>query len=98
MSYSDRCNGGHLPFGLVLMFKILLMQTLNNLPDKRTEYRINDRLSFMRFLDLRLSDRVPDAKTLWSFGKRLTQAQAIDVLFNHFDAPLRNAGYLPMSG
>lgn len=64
MSYSDRCNGGHLPFGLVMMFKILLMQTLNSLSDKRTEYRINDRLSLMSFLGLRLSDRVLDAKTV----------------------------------
>lgn len=80
------------------MFKILLMQTLNSLSDKRTEYRINDRLSFMRFLDLRLSDRVPDAKNIWLFRKRLTQAKAIDVLFDRFDATLRNAGYLPVSG
>ena len=32
------------------MFKILVIQTLNNLSDERTEYLINDRLSFMRFL------------------------------------------------
>ncbi len=68
------------------------------LTDKRTEYLINDRLSFMRFLGLGLSDRVPDAKTVWLFRKRLTQAGAIDVLFNRFDATLRNAGDLPMAG
>ncbi|GFE98159.1 hypothetical protein GCM10007867_30940 [Gluconobacter cerinus] len=32
------------------------------------------------------------------FCERLTQANAIDGLFNRFDAILRNAGYLPMSG
>ncbi|WP_264779051.1 transposase, partial [Gluconobacter sphaericus] len=42
--------------------------------------------------------RVPDAKTLWLFRERLTQAGAIDGLFNRFDATLLNAGYLPMSG
>jgi hypothetical protein len=41
---------------------------------------------------------VPDAKTVWLFRERLTQAGAIDILFNRFDATLRNAGYLPMSG
>ena len=41
------------------MFKILMIQTLNNVSDERTEYLINDRLSFMRFLGLGLSDRVP---------------------------------------
>lgn len=44
------------------MFRILVIQTLNNLSDEPTEYLINDRLSFMRFLVLGLSDRVPDAK------------------------------------
>lgn len=52
----------------------------------------------MRFLGLGLSDRVPDARTVWLFRERLTQAEAIDVLFNRFDTTLRNAGYLPMSG
>ncbi|TCW21897.1 transposase-like protein DUF772 [Gluconobacter oxydans] len=52
----------------------------------------------MRFLGLGLSDRVPDAKTLWLFRERLTQAGAIEGLFNRFDTILRSAGYLPMSG
>ena len=30
------------PFDAVLMFKILLIQTLNNLSGERTEYLIND--------------------------------------------------------
>ena len=75
-----------------------MIQTLNNLSNERMEYLINDRLSFMRFLGLGLSDRVPDAKTVWLFRERLTQAGVIDGLFSRFDATLRNAGYLPMSG
>ncbi|MCW2264236.1 hypothetical protein M2305_000183 [Gluconobacter cerinus] len=66
--------------------------------DERMEYLINDPLSFMRFLGSGLSDQVPDAKTVWLFRKCLTQARAIERLFDRFDAPLRNAGYLPMSG
>jgi len=38
------------------------------------------------------------AKTIWLCCERLTQAGAIDVLFNRFDMILRNAGSLPMSG
>uniref|UniRef100_UPI000495D0AD IS5/IS1182 family transposase n=1 Tax=Kozakia baliensis TaxID=153496 RepID=UPI000495D0AD len=98
LAYADGSKGGRPPFDPVLMFKILVIQTLNNLSDERTEYLINDRLSFMRFLGLGLSERVPDAKTIWLFRERLTQAGAIDILFNRFDATLRNAGYLPMSG
>ncbi len=52
----------------------------------------------MRFLGLGLSDRVPDAKTDWLFRERLTWPGAIETLFDRFDATLRNAGYLPMSG
>jgi len=55
--------------------------------DERTEYLINDRLSFMRFLALGLLDRVPDAKTVWLFRERLAQAGAIERLFDQFDAP-----------
>ena len=66
LAYSGGSKGGP-PFDPVLMFKILVIQTLNNLSDERTEYLINDRLSFMRFLGLGLSDRVPDAKTVWLF-------------------------------
>jgi len=97
-AYSDGSKGGRPPFDPALMFKVLVMQTLNNLSDERTEYLINDRLSFMRLLGQGLSDRVPYAKTVWLFRECLTQAGAIDGLFNCFDAILRNAGYLPMSG
>lgn len=98
LAYSDGSKGGRLPFDLVLMFRILVIQTLSNLSDERTEYLINDCLSFMRFLALGLADRVPDAKTIWLFRERLTQTGAIEVLFNRFDMILRNAGSLPMSG
>jgi len=46
LAYSDGSKGGRPPFDPVLMFKILVIQTLNNLSDERTEYLINDRLSF----------------------------------------------------
>ena len=80
------------------MFKILVIQTTNNLSDERAEFLINDRLSFMRFLGLGLSDRVPDARTIWLFREKLTKAGAIRPLFERFDATLRQSGYIAMSG
>lgn len=59
---------------------------------------MSDRLFFMRFLVLGLSDRVTDAQTVWLFRECLTKDGAIDGLFNCFDVILRSAGYLPMSG
>ena len=82
LAYADESKGGRPPLDPVLMFKILVIQMLNNFSDERTEYLINHRLSFMRFLGMGLSDRVPDAKTVWLFRERLTQAGAIDGRFN----------------
>jgi transposase, IS5 family len=95
---SDRTKGGRPPYDPVLMFKILVLQTLYTLADDQTEYQLKDRLSFMRFAGLALEDRVPDAKTIWLYREQLTQAGAIERLFAWFDAALRDAGYLAMSG
>ncbi|GBR54724.1 transposase [Gluconobacter sphaericus NBRC 12467] len=36
LAYSDGSKGGRPPFDPVLMFKVLLIQTLNNLSDERS--------------------------------------------------------------
>ena len=98
LAYSDGADGGRPPYDPVMMFKILVVQAHNNLSEERSEFLINDRLSFMRFLGLGLGDRVPDARTIWSFRERLVKAKAIERLFVRFDQAVRAAGYIPMSG
>jgi IS5 family transposase len=95
---SDRAQGGRPPYDAVLMFKVLVLQTLYTLADDATEYQIKDRLSFMRFLGLALHDRVPDAKTIWLYRELLVRAGAVTRLFERFDAVLRERGYLAMGG
>src|SRR5919106_3762302 len=95
---SDRAKGGRPPYDPVLMFKVLVLQTLYTLSDDQTEYQVKDRLSFMRFVGLALEDRVPDAKTIWLLREQLTRAGAVDRLFARFDAVLRDACYLAMGG
>ena len=95
---SDRAKGGRPPYDAVMMFKVLVLQTLYTLADDQTEYQLKDRLSFMRFVGLALEDRVPDAKTIWLFREQLTRAGAVKRLFERFDAVLRQAGYLAMGG
>lgn len=73
---SDGAKGGRPPFPAVLMFKILVLQALYNLSDDQAEFVIQDRLSFMRFLGLSLSEKVPDAKTIWLFRESLVRAGA----------------------
>ena len=98
LAYADGSQGGRPPFDPVMMFRILVIQAANALSDERAEFLINDRLSFMRFLGLGLSDRVPDARTIWLFREKLTRAEAIKPLFDRFDAALREAGYVAMGG
>ena len=95
---SDRSKGGRPPFDHVLMFKVLILQTMHSLSDERTEFLIKDRLSFMRFLGLGLADPVPDANTIWTFREALKRAEAVDGLFRQFDNALRASGFLAMSG
>ena len=98
LAYSDGSQGGRPPFDPVMMFEILVIQAANALSDELTEFLINDRLSFMPFVGLSLSDRVPDARTIWLFREKLTRAEAIKPLFDRFDAALREAGYVAMGG
>jgi len=98
LAYSDGAKGGRPPFDPVTMFKILVIQAANNLSDERTEFLINDRLSFMRFLGFGLADRVPDARTIWLFREKLTKAGAIQPLFTRFDEVLHASGYIAMGG
>ena len=100
---SDRGEGGRPPFDHVLMFKVLVLQSMHSLSDERCEYLIKDRLSFMRFLGLGLADTVPDANTIWTFRKALTRATiegepAVAHLFKRFDAAVKACGYLAMGG
>ena len=95
---ADRTKGGRPAFDHVLMFKVLILQSMHCLSDERAEYLIKDRLSFMRFLGLGLSQPVPDANTIWTFREALKKANAIDGLFRRFNEALRTSGFLAMSG
>ena len=95
---ADRSKGGRPPFDAVLMFKVLILQTMHSLSDERTEYLIKDHLSFMRFLGLSLADGVPDANTIWTFREALKKANAVEALFARFDEALRVSGFLAMRG
>ena len=95
---SDRAKGGRPPMDAVMMFKVLVLQSLYGLADEQTEFQIRDRLSFMRFLGLDLHGRVPDARTIWLFREMLTKAGAVEALFARFDAHLKEQGYLAMGG
>lgn len=84
-----KSEAGRKPFDRVLLFKMLVLQRMNNLSDDRLEYQVRDRLSFMRFLGLDLAGVVPDAKTMWVFREELKDNHLMDRLFARFDECLR---------
>lgn len=93
-----KSNAGRKPFDVIIMFKIMILQSLYNLSDDQIEFQVRDRLSFMRFLGLSLGDIVPDAKTVWLFREQLTEAKLIKKLFNQFDDFLRENGFSAKKG
>jgi len=93
-----KSNAGAKPYDVLLMFKVLILQSLYNLSDEAIEYQILDRLSFMRFLGLRLGSRVPDAKTIWLFREQLTEAGLAEELFRQFEAVLEESGFAAKKG
>lgn len=52
-------KGGRPSFDPVLMLKILVLQALCLVSDEGTEFQIKERLSFQRFLGVRLDGTVP---------------------------------------
>ena len=93
-----KSNAGRKPFDAVMMFKILVLQTLYNLADEQVEYQVRDRLSFMRFLGLGLEDVVPDATTVWLFREALSRANLVKALFDRFNGYLNAKGYIARGG
>lgn len=87
-----KSEAGRKPYNRLLMFKLLVLQSLYNLSDNKVCFYAQDRLSFMRFLKIGLSEKVPDEKTLWSFREVLTQGKVIERLFDKFEK------YLSMHG
>jgi len=93
-----KSNAGRKAFDTIVMFKILVLQSLYNLSDDAVEYQVRDRLSFMRFLELTIGDRVPDAKTIWLFREQLGQVKLVKRLFKKFNQYLREQGFKARKG
>ena len=89
-----KSSAGRKPFDAILMFRMLVLQALNNLSDEQVEYQVRDRLSFSRFLRLAIEDSIPDATTLWLFREKLAKAGLIEKLFDRFDQHLAAKGYM----
>jgi IS5 family transposase len=93
-----KSSAGRKPFDAIVLFRMLVLQALNNLSDEQVEYQVGDRLSFTRFLRLGIEDRIPDGTTLWLFREKLAKAGLIEKLFDRFDQHLGAQGYIARGG
>lgn len=90
--------GGRPRHDVVMMFKVLVLQRYYNLSEDQTEYQVNDRLSFQKFLGMTLADKVPDKNTIWDFKETLNRENGIEKLFARFEKQLQAAGLVGNAG
>jgi IS5 family transposase len=83
--------------GLVL-FKMALLQTWYGLSDYEVEDRVNDSISFSRFVGISLDDSVPDHSVLSRFRTELTKKGAYDKIFKALNKQLDKHNILVKTG
>jgi len=93
-----KSTAGRKPIDALVMFRMLIVQSLYNLSDEQAEYQARDRLSFTRFLALGMEDQIPDGTTLWLFREKLAKAGLIEKLFEQFGRYLEAKGYIARGG
>lgn len=95
---APKSPAGRKPYDRVLLFKMLILQSLYNLSDDQLEQQTLDRLSFHRFLGLNMGDRVPDSKTIWLFRESLNNDDRARRLFDKFEKYLTLKGLKARKG
>jgi IS5 family transposase len=82
----------------LLLFKMSLLQTWYGLSDYEVEEKVNDSLSFMKFVGLSLEDDVPDHSVLSRFRTALTQKGGYEKLMEQINGQLETRGVLLKKG
>ena len=93
-----KSNAGAKGFDSILLFKILILQSLYRLSDEALEFQILDRYSFSRFLGLHAASKIPDCTTIWRFREDLTKADVVETLFARFETFLHDHGFRAQKG
>jgi len=82
----------------LMMFKALLLQSWYGLSDPALEKQLARDLLFRRFVDLSLSESVPDHSTFWRFRNLLEKENLLESLLNEINVQLANQGLLIRTG
>ncbi|MBE0559045.1 MAG: IS5 family transposase [Proteobacteria bacterium] len=90
--------GGRPPYDRMMMFKVMVIKHLYNIPDGQMEIRLLGDLHYRVFLGLSMADATPDENTIWLFHNKLCQSGVILELFDAFDAQLLQQGLVAQEG
>lgn len=82
----------------ILLFKICLLQHFYGLSDYEAEERINDSLSFSKFLDLSIEHKSPDHSTICRFRNEMVEKKVFDKLFKALNKQLEKHKIIVKSG
>jgi len=91
-------KGGASNYPLVMMIKCMMLQKWFNLSDPMLEEMLDDRISFRRFIGLKMEQTAPDETTFVQFRKRLNAHGHIVTLFEETVAILKNRGVILEEG
>jgi transposase, IS5 family len=89
---------GELAWPPLLMFKALLLQSWYGLSDPGLEKQLARDLMFRRFINLGLSEGVPDHSTIWRFRNTLTKQGLLDTLLSEVNQQLSAKGLYIKTG
>ena len=92
-------NAGRKPFDEVMMFRVIILQSLYGLSDDQMEFQLEDRRSFERFVsggDMQC--QMPDAKTIWLYKERFKEHGIARKVFRKFNQQLDKANLMARSG
>jgi len=81
-----------------MVYKALLLQSWYGLGDPALEKQLARDLLFRRFVDLSLSERVPDHSTFWRFRNLLEEKALNELLLEEINLQLGDKGLLIRSG
>jgi len=92
-------NAGRKPFDEVMMFRVIILQSLYGLSDDQMEYQLKDRRSFERFVSgSETLYQMPDAKTIWLYKERFKEHGIARKAFRKFNHQLEKANLMAHSG
>jgi len=83
-------EGGRPNIDIVLMVKMLVLQSMYNLSDPELERQANDRISFMKFLGY--PGKIPDQTTVWYFRERLAKTGKDEAIWEELQRQLDAKG------